>query len=147
MKLWFNLLCRDIERQFDFYRQLLDLPEAAASRSPIYRAIETGDFQFGFNAPAAYELLGIGERRPDAGAPPPSVIAYCTLMLATPAAVDRACEAAPGLGGRVLKGPFATYYGQWQAVLCDPEDNVFRVAAAGLPAGVRTPPLPVPSSG
>ena len=146
MKLWFNLLCRDIERQFEFYRRLLGLPEAIASRSPIYRAIETEDFQFGFNAMAAYELLGIGERMPDAGGAPAPVVAYCTLMLSTPVAVDLACDAAPRLGGRVLKGPFATYYGQWQAVLCDPEDNVFRIATATLPAGVAKPPLPVPAS-
>ena len=142
MKLWFNLLCRDIERQFDFYRRLLDLPEAVASRSPIYRAIETEDFQFGFNATPAYELLGIGDRAPGPGPEPTPVIAYATLMLADPAAVDAACASAASLGGRVAKGPFATYYGQWQAVLCDPEGNVFRVAAASLPAGVSAPRLP-----
>jgi len=142
MKLWFNLLCRDIERQFEFYRRLLDLPEAVASRSPIYRAIETRDFQFGFNATAAYGLLGIGDRAPAGGTGPAPVIAYATLMLPDPAAVDAACAAAPALGGRVVKGPFATYYGQWQAVLRDPEDNVFRVATASLPAGVSAPPLP-----
>lgn len=143
MKLWFNLLCQDIERQFEFYRHLLGLPEAVASRSPIYRAIETEDFQFGFNALAAYELLGLRERMPDPGSGKPApVIAYATLMLPGPGAVDAACGAAPSLDGRVIKGPFATYYGQWQAVLADPEGNVFRVASASLPAGVVAPALP-----
>ena len=112
MKLWFNLLCRDIEVQFEFYRRLLDLPEAVASRSPIYRAIETEDFQFGFNAHAAYDLLGIGDRAPSAEHLPAPVIAYPTLMLDTPESVDAATRAAPMLGGRLVKGPFATYYGQ-----------------------------------
>ena len=35
MKLWFNLLCTDIEAQMQFYRALLGWPEAVASRSPI----------------------------------------------------------------------------------------------------------------
>ena len=35
MKLWFNLLCRDIEAQMRFYQALLGLPEAEASRSPM----------------------------------------------------------------------------------------------------------------
>jgi predicted enzyme related to lactoylglutathione lyase len=144
MKLWFNLLCRDIEVQFEFYRRLLDLPEAVASRSPIYRAIETEDFQFGFNAHAAYALLGIGDRMPSANDLPAPAIAYPTLMLDTPELVDAATRAAPMLGGQQVKGPFATYYGQWQAVLADPEGNVFRVASIALPLGVQAPPFPVP---
>ena len=34
MKLWFNLMCADIDAQFTFYRDMLKLPEATASRSP-----------------------------------------------------------------------------------------------------------------
>jgi len=49
--------------------------------------------------------------------------------------------AALARGGQVLKGPFATYYGQWQAVLADPENNVFRVASIGLPQGMERPTL------
>jgi predicted enzyme related to lactoylglutathione lyase len=55
--------------------------------------------------------------------------------------VDEAVEAVRAQGGQVLKGPFATYYSQWQAVLADPEDNVFRIAAASLPDGVTAPKL------
>ena len=44
------------------------------------------------------------------------------------------CEAAAA-GGRVLKAPYATYYGQWQAVLCDPEGHVFRLSTLSLPGG------------
>jgi predicted enzyme related to lactoylglutathione lyase len=138
MKLWFNLLCRDVAAQFDFYRAVLGLPEARRSRSPIYRALETADFQFGFNARAAYELLGLADRAPQDEAPAP-VIGYATLMLDSPAAVDRAVATAVEHGGREVKAPYATYYGQWQAVLADPEDNVFRVSAVGLPAGAKAP--------
>ncbi len=140
MKLWFNLLCRDVAAQFDFYRALLALPEAQQARSPIYRALETPDFQFGFNADPAYDLLGMGGRRPAADAAP-TTIAYATFMVDTPAMVDTAAARTRDLGGQVLMGPFATYYGQWQAVLADPEGNAFRVAAAVLPAGVSAPEL------
>lgn len=141
MKLWFNLLCRDMQAQFDFYRAVLGLPEAKASRSPIYRALETPDFQFGFNAAPAYGLLGLADRQPAADERVP-VVAYATLMLDGPGAVDAAVQAAQHASGRVVKAPYATYYGQWQAVLADPEDNIFRVSAIGLPAGIQAPALP-----
>lgn len=134
MKLWFNLLCRDIDAQFAFYRQMLDLPEAVQSRSAIYRALETPTFQLGFNAAAAYELLGMADRRPTPECVSP-VIAYATFMVETPARVDDAGRSVEALGGAVIKPAFATYYGQWQVVLQDPEGNVFRVACAALPVG------------
>lgn len=141
MKLWFNLMSRDIEAQFHFYREVLGLPEAESSRSPIYRALETEDFQLGFNnGQAAYSLLGLDDRQPPDTAPR-ATVAYATFMLATPAAVDAAVQAVCAQGGRVLKAPFATYYGQWQAVLADPEDNVFRIATDSLPEGVAAPTL------
>lgn len=144
MKLWFNLMCDDVQAQFAFYRAVLDLPEATASRSPIYRALETAEFQFGFNdAGVARGLLALEGREPAADGPR-ATTAYATLMLASPAEVEGAVARARERGGRVLKGPFATYYGQWQAVLSDPEDNVFRLACVGLPAGVTAPPLTTP---
>lgn len=140
MKLWFNLLCQDIEVQMNFYQAVLGLPEAVASRSPIYRALETADFQFGFNAPAAYALLNLADRMPPSGAALP-VVAYATLMLDTPQAVSAAADRVVASGGTVVKPPYATYYGQWQVVLADPEANVFRLSAQGLPAGVQAPVL------
>ncbi|AGU51185.1 glyoxalase-like domain-containing protein [Variovorax paradoxus B4] len=136
MKLWFNLLCRDIESQMRFYAALLGWPEAVHSRSPIYRALQHEGVQFGFNAPPAYALLGLDERAPGTGAETvPPVTAYATFMLDTPSAVDAASAQAAALGGRVLKAPYATYYGQWQAVLADPEQHVFRVSSHTLPPG------------
>lgn len=134
MKLWFNLLCRDIEAQLHFYGQLLGpaWAEAAASRSPIYRALDCDGVQFGFNAEPAYALLALADRAP-AGPQPAPVTAYATFMLDTAGAVDTAADRAAALGGRIVKAPYATYYGQWQAVLADPEDHVFRVSAQGLP--------------
>jgi predicted enzyme related to lactoylglutathione lyase len=129
LKLWFNLLCRDIEAQKDFYAALLGWAEAVESRSPIYRALADDGVQFGFNAPPAYALLGLAERAPEPGlAAAPPVTAYATFMLPNAEAVDAAALRAQELGGRILKAPYATYYGQWQAVLADPEGHVFRVS-------------------
>ena len=69
MKLLFNFFCRDMEAQLRYYQALLDLPEAEHSRSPIYRAVATDDFQFGFHAQPAYGLLGLAGRAP--ASPPP----------------------------------------------------------------------------
>lgn len=140
MKLWFNLFCQDIDAQQQFYQALLQLPEAVGTRSPIYRAVETENFQIGFNAPAAYALLGLGDRAPADGQQS-AVTGYATFMLDSPDAVSAASHHATALGGRIVKAPYATYYGQWQAVLADPEDNVFRLSATGLPAsGLATEP-------
>ncbi|MDP9898000.1 VOC family protein [Variovorax ginsengisoli] len=133
MKLWFNLLCEDIEAQMQFYRALLGWPEAEAIRSPIYRALRHEGVEFGFNAQPAYALLNLANRMPDAATQPPPVTGFATFMLDTPAAVDAATARVSALGGRIVKAPYATYYGQWQAVLCDPEQQVFRLSAHQAP--------------
>ena len=140
MKIWFNLFCHDPQAQCDFYAALLGWPEALASRSPIYRAVQEDGVQIGFNARRAYALLGLADREPlELPAP---VTAYATFMLASPAAVDAAAAFAMLHGGTVVKPPYATYYGQWQTVLSDPEGHVFRASCAALPAGAvpATPP-------
>ena len=150
MQLYVNLFCRAPEAQCAFYAEVLGLPEHTALRSPIYRALQGPGFELGFNAWAAYGLLGLAGRAPSASEaassdaqPPatPPVTAYATFMLDSCEAVDQAVRRTVALGGRLIQGPFPTYYGQWQAVLADPEDHVFRVAFAGLPPGVLAPNL------
>jgi catechol 2,3-dioxygenase-like lactoylglutathione lyase family enzyme len=141
MKLFVNLFCQNISAQLDFYTALLGLPEAMHSRSPIYRAIEAPGFQFGFHAPPAYALLGLGDRTPAADQRP-SVTAYATFMLDAPADVQAGSERVASLGGQLIKSPYATYYREWQAVLADPEGHVFRLSTLGLPPGVQAPTLP-----
>lgn len=141
MRLFHNLFCTDLERQLRFYGDLLGLPEARHARSPIYRALEAPGFQFGFHAPAAFGLLALADRRP-AGPGGWPVPGYPTFMLDTHAAVSEGAARCPGLGGRVIKPPYATYYGEWQTVLADPEDHVFRLSCGQLPAGVERPSLP-----
>ncbi|MDD0810538.1 bleomycin resistance protein [Curvibacter sp. RS43] len=143
MRLWFNLLCPDPQALMLFYQALLGLPEATASRSPIYRALACEAFELGFNALPAYGLLGLQGREPLPGTLPP-VTAYATFMLTTPAEVSEAAGRVGALGGQVLKPPYATYYGQWQAVLADPQGHAFRLSTEHLPEGVEKPAFPRP---
>lgn len=122
-----NLFCRDPERLMGFYRDLLDLPEKEEARSPIYRALRLGDAELGFNHTDAYELLGLLDRVPgDAG-----VRAFTTFVVPDEAEVERLATKLVLLGGRIIKGPYRTYYGAWQIVAEDPEGNVFRLNHRG----------------
>ena len=132
MKLFVNLFCENIDAQLAFYQALLGLPEDGHSHSPIYRSVSKEDFHFGFHAVKAYELLSLSDRKPEMLQNAP-VTAYASFMLDRPAEVDHMAERVVVLGGRVVKPPYETYYGQWQAVLADPEDHVFRVSCL-LPA-------------
>ena len=140
MKLLCNVFCHDIDAQLAFYQSLLELPEAVHSRSPIYRALATEHFQFGFHAQRAYDLLGLRSKAPQA-ASASGVLTYPTFELASPAEVDRLAARAVTLGGQIVQGPYPSYYSQWQAVLADPESKIFRISALGLPAGVLAPEL------
>ncbi len=118
-----NFFCRDPEALMGFYRDLLGLSELVAARSPIYRALRFGEVELGFNKTEAYALLGLADRVPgDAG-----VTAYPTFLVTEEAEVGRLAERVAALGGRVIKGPYRTYYGAWQVVAEDPEGHVFRL--------------------
>jgi predicted enzyme related to lactoylglutathione lyase len=122
-----NLFCRDPVALMGFYRDLLGLPERVEARSDIYRALRLGPAELGFNQSEAYALLGLGDRVPgDDG-----VRAYATFVVEEPAEVERLAVRVRDLGGRVIKGPYRTYYGAWQVVAEDPEGNVFRLNHRG----------------
>ncbi|MBL8382165.1 MAG: glyoxalase [Burkholderiales bacterium] len=120
---YFNLLARDIDALAGFYAGLLGYPEVAALRSPIFRCLDAGGVLLGFNAWAAYDLLGMSDRVPDR----PATAAYATFELDSAAAVDACVERARQLGATLVKAQYRTYYHAYQAVLADPEGNVFRL--------------------
>lgn len=138
MKLLCSLLCRDVQAQMRFYQAVFGFAEITASRSPIYRGLDTGGSVLGFNAPEARALLAL----PDAPAQTAdglwATTAFATFELDAPADVDAAAQRVQDHGGRLLKAPFVTYYRQWQAVVADPEGHVFRLACLLLP-GVVVP--------
>ena len=128
-----NILADDVEALSSFYRQLLGFAEIESHRSPIYRCLDGGGIEFGFNASKAYELLGLEDRKPSGVAP---IRAYVTFEVGSDAAVEAIASGAPQLGGHVVKAPYETYYNAWQCVLEDPERNVFRINHR---RGARTP--------
>ena len=129
-----NLFARDIDALAGFYSGLLGFAEIVAHRSPIYRCLDAGGgMELGFNAVDAYALLNLQDRQPVEAAP---VTVYFTVELDSAAAVDALAADCVAGGGHVVKAPYLTYYNARQAVLADPEGNVFRLNHR---IGPRTP--------
>jgi predicted enzyme related to lactoylglutathione lyase len=120
-----NIFAKDIDALSRFYSELLGLPLMPEHASPIYRCLDAGaGFELGFNADQAYDLLGVGDRRP---ANVGSVGVYFTFEVSSASSVDAIAEQAVMLGGRIVKAPYDTYYNARQTVLEDPERNIFRI--------------------
>lgn len=120
---YLNVIARDIDALAEFYSSLLGFPEVEALRSPIFRCLDAGGVLLGFNAPAAYELLELNDRIPDR----PVTSAYATFEVDSVAALDEGVVRARALGAILVKKPYETYYHAYQAVLADPEGNIFRL--------------------
>lgn len=117
-----NVFARDIVALSRFYQDVFGFPEIEAIRSPIFRGLDTGRSCIGFNAPDAYDLLELREF-----SDPRGVKFLLNIDVDSPAAVDDLVPVAVGKGATVVKEPYKTYYNWYQAVLLDPEQNVFRI--------------------
>jgi len=117
-----NVFAQDIVRLSTFYSNLFGFSEIEAIRSPIFRGLDTGKSCIGFNALDAYELLGLEAFAGSTG---------CRFLLnidvSDQAEVDRLVPLAVAQGAKLIKEPYLTYYNWYQAVLLDPEQNVFRI--------------------
>jgi predicted enzyme related to lactoylglutathione lyase len=121
-----NVFARDIEALSTFYGALFGFREIEAHRSPIYRCLDANGIELGFNASKAFELLALEERRPREGEPAPTSV-YFTIEIGSRDALENTVNRAALLGAKVVKPTYETYYNAVQAVLEDPEGNVFRV--------------------
>lgn len=117
-----NVFARDIVALSTFYRDVFGFAEIPEIRSPIFVGLRTGASNIGFNARDAYGLLNLSDR-----ADPTGAAFLLNFDVASPAEVDRMTEHALGQGAQLVKAPYRTYYDWYQAVLLDPEDNVFRI--------------------
>lgn len=117
-----NVFAKDIHSLSRFYRDVFGFEEIAEIASPIFVGIRTGRSNIGFNAPEAYDLLQIGDRKQVAGSK-----FLLNFDVESVGAVDRLTETAVARGARLIKAPYKTYYDWYQSVLADPEDNVFRI--------------------
>jgi catechol 2,3-dioxygenase-like lactoylglutathione lyase family enzyme len=119
-----NILARDTEALARFYADTFGFAEIEGHRSPIYRCLDAGGVELGFNAPEAYDLLNLASRKPDGRA---HIATYITFECDSATELDGLCARAAANGARVLKAPYDTYYNARQCVIEDPEGNVFRV--------------------
>ena len=117
-----NIFAKDIVALSQFYMDVFGFPEIEKIRSPIFRGLDTGQSSIGFNAQDAYGLLKL-----DAFSEVKGIKFLLNIDVASMAEVDRMVPKAVSLGAQLMKAPYTTYYNWYQAVLLDPEQNVFRI--------------------
>jgi predicted enzyme related to lactoylglutathione lyase len=117
-----NIFAKDIVALSQFYMDVFGFVEIEKIRSPIFRGLDTGSSSLGFNAQDAYGLLKLDEFSQTAG-----VKFLLNIDVASVAEVDQMTPKAVSLGAKLVKAPYKTYYNWYQAVLLDPEGNVFRI--------------------
>jgi predicted lactoylglutathione lyase len=117
-----NIFARDIVALSGFYRQVFGFHEIAAIRSPIFVGLDTGRTCIGFNAQDVYALLNLTEYADPRGAK-----FLLNIDVDSTEEVDRLVPVAVAVGATLCKPPYKTYYDWYQAVLLDPEQNVFRI--------------------
>jgi len=116
---------RDMLGLSAFYAALFEAPYIESVASPIYRALDMRGTRLAFHDFKAYALLELADRMPDA--PVKLVGTYVTFNIAGKDELETRLRQAVALGAKVIKPPYVSYYNAYQAVLADPEDNVFRL--------------------
>jgi catechol 2,3-dioxygenase-like lactoylglutathione lyase family enzyme len=117
-----SIVSDDIVGLSTFYAEVFDLAEVEELRSDIFRGLDLAGVTLGFSTPVVYELLKIEPWREAKGTKQ-----YLTFEAEDDAGVDRLVARAVERGAQLLHEPYETYYGAWQAVLADPDGNVFRI--------------------
>lgn len=117
-----NVFVRDLQALPDFYRDVFGFTEIDAIRSPIFRALDTGKSNIGFNAHDAYKMLLLDEYSDTKG-----VKFMLNFEVDSAGEVDRLIPVAVSKGATLVQAAHKTYYNWYQAVFFDPEGNVFRI--------------------
>lgn len=117
-----NVFARDVVALSGFYQSVFGFAEIESIRSPIFRGIDAGKSSIGFNALDAYALLGLQGHEHAGG-----VKFLLNIDVDSAAEVDALVPVALAAGATLVKPPYRTYYDWYQAVLLDPEGNVFRI--------------------
>lgn len=115
----FTFFARDVDALAGFYADTLGLA-ATVDDSPRYRELSDGVARIGFAFPDAYQLLDLEEEAAASG-----LRSIVTFRLPDSDAVAQVIAKAVLAGAAVAKPPYATRFGQWMAVLRDPEGNAF----------------------
>ena len=117
-------LARDVAALCQFYVDALGLEEIRASRDERYREVEAGGCKIGFATETVRPFIKLPEVEPS------GTRALLTFDVGSVAAVQPAIDKALAAGATLVREALDTPFGQHQAVLRDPEDNVFRLSAA-----------------
>ncbi|MFT3803529.1 MAG: VOC family protein [Burkholderiaceae bacterium] len=117
-----NVFADDVVALSGFYQRVFGFPEIESIRSPIFRGLDTGKSSLGFNARDAYDLLHLSGFSDTRG-----VKFLLNIDVDSRDEVDRMVPIALEAGATLIKPPYVTYYDWYQAVLLDPEGNVFRI--------------------
>lgn len=117
-----SYLCTDIVALSDFYVAVFDFDEVIDLRSEYFRGLDADGVTIGFSSQDAYEMLNITDR-----ANPTGTAQYLTFEVGSRAEVEERTATALSLGATLVHDIYETYYGAYQSVLLDPEDNVFRI--------------------
>jgi len=120
-----TFLARDVAALATFYVEGLGLDEVVASRDARYREVEAGDgCLIGFATETARPFINLPEE------PATGTRSLLTFSVDTVADVAPAVDRAVAAGAELVREAIETAFGQYQAVLRDPEGNVFRLSAA-----------------
>jgi predicted enzyme related to lactoylglutathione lyase len=119
---WVNVFVDNLDDLPAFYAGVFGLREVQAMRNDVFRGFTAGGTGLGFLAPDVYALLHLDELRDSQGAG-----FLLNFEAGSPEDVERLIAAATAAGAVLVKEPYETGYGWYQAVLTDPEGNVFRI--------------------
>lgn len=119
-----TMFTTDLEALPNFYVEVFGLEEVAASRSDRYRELKAGDVMLGFPWIDAYANLNMTDL-----ADPTGVRSMITFAAQGTIEVDTLAARAVERGARLVKPAFRTDFGQYLAVVLDPEGNAIRIAA------------------
>lgn len=122
---YISFLARDVDVLARFYIDALGLEEIEASRDPRYREVKGGGCMIGFAYQGAREALCIADEPAPLG-----TRSLLTFDVGTVAGVAPAIDRAVAAGATLVRPALDTFFGQHQAVLRDPEGNLFRLSAA-----------------
>lgn len=113
----------DLKKLTEYY-VAIGLEEIESAHPEYYREVSAGGAKIGFAGQSAYESLGLIEE-----ANPKGLRSILTFDVGTPEGVALAEGKAVAAGGELVKAGFQTVFGQFLAVVRDPEGNVFRLSA------------------
>jgi predicted enzyme related to lactoylglutathione lyase len=126
-----SIFTRDVARLPTFYVEVFGLEEIMASGSDRYRELDLGAVKLGFPLVDAYAALDLQDQ-----ADPTGVRAMLTFAANSAAKVEELAGRAVARGARLAKSGFPTAFGQYVAVVLDPEGNAVRISAPLSPLPV-----------